>query len=475
MEFSRCSPILERWTQHHDKFGNRCLFIDNLDPSIDPINLLDTFSKFGKINTCEVARNQSNDVPTVQHQNSTLFGYAPFIEHINSKGLKLVVVKNDGNCLFRAISVCLFGNESKHYELRQKVANEMEKRGSKIQPFLSMPLEKYITKLRHSSFWAGQLELSLLQSIINSSIIILDADLVGNERRVDFEDDESSEGDTSDSIKVIYLSYHGQNHYNAILIQEQQNEMEFISKNISKNTGLCIFSNSLSVDRLMKLGPIYVLHRKLDLNRTPKNAPVVADLVCYTSDRSATASTSDSSDREFSEISNSFSPTSTTNNPTNTLKKSLPAMSPSSDNEEQATFETILENQKSPRFKPLKLSFHRKKNPKNQRKPIRSNSSTTTSVTLSSSITSASPSITTAAAAVAAAAMWKRVATFAVVIVLLLCVCIVYYQSKMVDVQILMKRLKILQKQIEENNRRPYSASNKESNNNVGIQQKPEL
>ena len=88
IEESSQVPVLERWTQHYDTYKNRCLFLENLHPTIDPVVLKDTFSRFGKILISEVSK---IEVPT------SLFGFAPFLEHIEAQGLKLLSVTDDGN------------------------------------------------------------------------------------------------------------------------------------------------------------------------------------------------------------------------------------------------------------------------------------------------------------------------------------------------------------------------------------------
>tara|TARA_B100000780_G_C20861267_1_gene342381 strand:+ start:95 stop:424 length:330 start_codon:yes stop_codon:yes gene_type:complete len=88
IEESSQVPVLERWTQHYDTYKNRCLFLENLHPTIDPVVLKDTFSRFGKILISEVSKIEVT---------TSLFGFAPFLEHIEAQGLKLLSVTDDGN------------------------------------------------------------------------------------------------------------------------------------------------------------------------------------------------------------------------------------------------------------------------------------------------------------------------------------------------------------------------------------------
>ena len=454
METQLNSPVIDRWQQHYDRYGTRCLFLDNLDPSIDPQNLLDTFSRFGKIHIAEIARSVSD---RISDRNQS-FGYAPFIEHIHSKGLQLITVENDGNCVFRACAVVLFEDETKHHALRQQVADAMEKLDSaEVQPFLSIPIDKYIKKLRQSTFWVGQLELSLIQRMYQRPIVILDADLVGNQRRVDIGGDGSSIGHATEDTahNAIYLSYHGQNHYNAVVQrdhdekqeqEEQQQRQHETAHTAAKNSGLCIFSESSSVDKVLKLRPLYILQRHVQLYRTPEHSPVVGDLCCYasssTSDRnSASTSESNSSDREFSEPQASAASFAVNVSKTTSESSESDVESLSPVKRTPPLFPKV----KSPRSKPLKLSFQRRKKIKEL---IRSSTATPGSSGATVSVGGA-----TAAAARPArtsSSMWKMVASFAVLIVLVESVYIVYQHLNHVDVVALLDRFKALQNSVKQ-------------------------
>ena len=279
IESSSNVAILERWTQIYDTSNGRCLFLENLDTSIDPQNLLDTFSRFGKIQVAEIA----TSIETKRDE--TMFGFAPFLEYLSSSNMELHPVENDGNCLFRACSVVLHGTENKHMELRHEVANEMERTWAEIQMFLEMPVQKYIAKVRCSGYWAGQLELSLIQKIYKRDVIILDADLVGNERRVEIgascsKDDENEEEEEEQNKikKIIHLSYHGGRHYNAILPEKEGGEEDGHVSIRSGTHGLCLFSDQSSVTKILKLSPIHILQREIILSCTPENTPIIGDL-----------------------------------------------------------------------------------------------------------------------------------------------------------------------------------------------------
>jgi hypothetical protein len=462
METSANEPVLERWSQHYHRFDQRCLFLENLDPSIDPQTLSDTFSRFGKIHICEIAKPPTKGTTTSR---SGLFGCAKFIEHIRSKGLKLTVVSNDGNCIFRALSIVLYGHENKHLTLRQQVANEMERLGKKaVQPFLSVPMEKYILKLRQSCFWAGALELSLVQTMFNRPIVILDADIVGNQRRVDIG---ASGGDTyggasesSDDQNTIYLSYHGQNHYNAVVKDQQPQQPQQITE--TKHAGLCVFIDASSVDSVIKLSPLYILQRQLVLYRTPENSPVVGDLCCYTTstserNTSSSSSMSDSSDRELSESSLSSSSSS----PSPSLR-AIDTSGSTADRDGGTTPAFDLNN-KSPRFRSLKLSFHRKKT---KRFTKRTAGGTTEGTGTGTDAATVPDKILMSATGAGGSpiSIWKLVATFAVMMVVLLSAYIVYQQNfirhNRENVADLLHRLNVLQRSIGSTKKQQCGASN---------------
>eukprot|EP00946_MAST-07B_sp_MAST-7B-sp1_P004440 g4440.t1 len=170
---SLVTNVRERWGELFGRAAGRVIFFSNLDPSIDSQNLRDTFERFGVVKLAEISTDQRKSTSL----SPKVCGFAPCLEMLKGRGLDMVVVENDGNCLFRAVATCLWGSDERHLELRKRVADKMLSIKHEIAPFLdSTSVEKYVESVSHSKFWAGHLELSVIQMIFKKRIHIFDAD-----------------------------------------------------------------------------------------------------------------------------------------------------------------------------------------------------------------------------------------------------------------------------------------------------------
>ncbi len=82
---------------------------------------------------------------------------------LRAEGLRAVDVIGDGNCYFRAVSVCLYNNESCHLALRKSIVNhilELASTGNAL-PGVSMDVEdpsvrQELDRMMRSGTWAGE-------------------------------------------------------------------------------------------------------------------------------------------------------------------------------------------------------------------------------------------------------------------------------------------------------------------------------
>lgn len=271
--------VAERWAELHDRAPARTLFFSNLDPSIDSQNLRDTFERFGVVKLAEIAVVATEAVS----------GFAPCLELLEERGLEMVIVEKDGNCLFRAVSTCLWGSDERHLALRGQVADRMLLMKQEIAPFLeSTTVEKYVQNLRHSKFWAGHLELSVIQILFKRRVQIVDADTLTT-RKIEIgtclgENDNSnshSSKNKAGETDGIHLVYHGGSHYNAAVPRKpiSGNVGPSLTEKLNGSMGLCVFSDASSVKRLLSLKPLFILRREVRMSATPwPDLPVLATL-----------------------------------------------------------------------------------------------------------------------------------------------------------------------------------------------------
>ena len=114
-----------------------------------------------------------------------------------------------GNCMFRALSDQLFGTVNRHAEIRQKIVDYMIKHSDHFQLFIEddEPFDDYISRMRTNCEWGGHQELYAASCCFNAIIFVYQLEAP---RWV------ISAPDITDEAVAIYLSYHGEYHYNAL-------------------------------------------------------------------------------------------------------------------------------------------------------------------------------------------------------------------------------------------------------------------
>ncbi len=136
-----------------------------------------------------------------------------FIEVLASKGLIVVEIEGDGNCMFRAISHQLFLNEDQHEELRRKCVDHLIENKARFSMFCFDDFDQHIEHMSQVGVWGDELELRALEEIIDRPIRIFSSDAPdqGTPLSNNFEELELLNG-----VVPITLSYHGSNHYNSV-------------------------------------------------------------------------------------------------------------------------------------------------------------------------------------------------------------------------------------------------------------------
>eukprot|EP00736_Rhodelphis_marinus_P011200 Rmarinus@m.7678 len=89
------------------------------------------------------------------------------------KGFSIINVAADGNCLFRSISLGLFGRQEDHKKIRLSVCDFISAHAEMFSPFLegeSVP--RYASRMRRDGEWGGEPELQAASHIFRISFII---------------------------------------------------------------------------------------------------------------------------------------------------------------------------------------------------------------------------------------------------------------------------------------------------------------
>lgn len=103
-------------------------------------------------------------------------------DYLVQYGLYRQPIIGDGNCLFRAISNALFGNQDHHLELRLSAVNEIEQNLDHFRmhfhndnnnlPMNEFEIQRELNQLRQLGTFAGQESILALSRLFNINILV---------------------------------------------------------------------------------------------------------------------------------------------------------------------------------------------------------------------------------------------------------------------------------------------------------------
>lgn len=95
-----------------------------------------------------------------------------FSDRLQRRGLHIVQIEGDGNCLFRAVSHQLFLSENRHEELRAKCVKHMVKHRKRFEMFCDQNFDEHVEEMKKLGTWGDDLEIRALEEIIDRIICI---------------------------------------------------------------------------------------------------------------------------------------------------------------------------------------------------------------------------------------------------------------------------------------------------------------
>jgi len=128
-------------------------------------------------------------------------------EKLENIGYYIIVVRGDGNCLFRSVAEQLEGNEDNYVKYREKCIDYMKNNKEVFVPFLedSISIDEYIEKISKDGEWGGNLEIYALSMALEVNFCIYIPDkpcsVVKN---------------WENPKRNIFLIYHDGKHYNSL-------------------------------------------------------------------------------------------------------------------------------------------------------------------------------------------------------------------------------------------------------------------
>ena len=128
-------------------------------------------------------------------------------EKLENIGYDIIVVRGDGNCLFRSVAEQLEGNEDNYQKYRKICVDYMIDNKEVFVPFLddSISIDEYIEKISKDGEWGGNLEIYALSMALKVNFCIYIPDrpcsVVKN---------------WENPKRNIFLIYHDGKHYNSL-------------------------------------------------------------------------------------------------------------------------------------------------------------------------------------------------------------------------------------------------------------------
>ena len=169
-----------------------------------------------------------------------------FVDKLAVKGLQIVSMGEDGNCLFRSISHQVYGKEDYHGIIRQKCVSYLQSEYEYFSAYVPGGHEKqtfdaYCTRMLRSGVWGDNLEIQAFSEIYGRSIEIYAYDdkpmkTFSNQSSDNEPNNNGNNGNNNNAQNQqqrrrppIRLSYHCNSHYNSI-INPQLHRMNLLSE-----------------------------------------------------------------------------------------------------------------------------------------------------------------------------------------------------------------------------------------------------
>jgi len=128
--------------------------------------------------------------------------------------LEMVEMEGDGNCLFRAISLQVYGDQGMHGEVRKNCLDFMQKDTSHFQDFVAdEPFHQYIARKRLIGVHGNHTEIQAMSELYNRSIEVFVPPKGITPINI-FHEEYYKNNDADPPIRLCYMDG---NHYNAII------------------------------------------------------------------------------------------------------------------------------------------------------------------------------------------------------------------------------------------------------------------
>jgi OTU-like cysteine protease len=207
---------------------------------------------------------------------------------LKKRGLEIVEQEGDGNCLFRAVSLQVYGDSSMHMEVRERCMDFMLRDKEHFGTFvIGEPFDHYIARKRLFGVHGNNPEIQAIAELFNRPVEVFTPENPEHPLNIFH-----TEYKTSDV--PIRLSYHDGNHYNAIIdplvptaglglglpgLQPGLADKMQVAKAVAESDQM---ADEMELERVLKES------EEDELNRAMKESAYTMDQVSNPSDRSMT-------------------------------------------------------------------------------------------------------------------------------------------------------------------------------------------
>ncbi|CAJ1934441.1 unnamed protein product [Cylindrotheca closterium] len=130
---------------------------------------------------------------------------------LKKQGLEIREQAGDGNCLFRAVSLQVYGDPSMHMDVRKQCMDHMERDKEHFSMFVTgEPFDAYVERKRQEGVHGNNPEIQAISELFNRPVEVFCPDNGASPLNIFH-----AEYKTGDA--PIRLSYHDGNHYNAVV------------------------------------------------------------------------------------------------------------------------------------------------------------------------------------------------------------------------------------------------------------------
>ena len=141
--------------------------------------------------------------------------YVPIYKKSQKKILKMVDVRGDGDCFFRAIAHQLCFNESHHEQIRQSAVKEVIENPERYKNFVTDGLDEYVASLSTNREWANNTAIQATANALGISI-----EIINDSERIPSYTVTPCKVESNTRHKHVVLGYIGNIHYVATEFQE---------------------------------------------------------------------------------------------------------------------------------------------------------------------------------------------------------------------------------------------------------------